>query len=131
MHDGEISLAGASVERLKDEPEGPGATYPIRLDGFRYNDFSRHADTDVKARLAWLDWRPKDTPFTAQPYEHLATVLTALDHRNDARTVLMAKEEKLREEHRLQLGRSGASRVRRAGATVLDWLLKWTIGYGY
>ena len=131
ISNGIVNLAGASVERLKDEPKGPGATYPIRLDGFRYNDFSRHADTDVKVRLEWLDRRPPDTPFTAQPYEHLANVLIALGHRNDARTVLMAKEEKLRDEHRLQLGRSGSSVTRRASASVLDWLLKWTIGYGY
>jgi hypothetical protein len=128
---GIVNLAGASVERLKDEPEGPGASYPIRLDGFRYNDFSRHADTDVKVRLAWLDRRPPDTPFTAQPYEHLANILIALGHRNDARTVLMEKEKKLRDEHRFQLARSGASLPRRAGAKMLDWLLKWTIGYGY
>ena len=128
---GIVNLAGASVERLKDEPAGPGANYPIRLDGFRYNDFSRHAETDVKLRLAWLDRRPPDTPFTAQPYEHLATVLIRLGHREDARTVLMAKENKLRQEHRIQLSKSGAGYVRRGLSWGLDKVLSWTIGYGY
>ena len=51
---GVVSLAGAHAERLKDEPVGPGAAYPIRLDGFTYTDFSRHAETNIQARLDWL-----------------------------------------------------------------------------
>ncbi|MEP5762184.1 MAG: hypothetical protein ABJ327_23310 [Litoreibacter sp.] len=128
---GIVNLAGAAVERLRDEPWGPGATYPIRLDGFRYTDFSRHTVTDVKARLGWLDRRPPDTPFTAQPYEHLAGVLIALGNRNDARTVLMAKERQLRRAYRDELAERGASYSRRIGAAILDRLMNWTIGYGY
>ncbi len=131
INQGIVNLAGASVERLKDEPAGPGANYPIRLDGFRYNDFSRHAETDVKLRLDWLNRRPPGTPFTAQPYEHLANVLIGIGHRDDARTVLMAKENKLREEHRHQLARNGGNYVRRSLSWVLDKMLNWIIGYGY
>lgn len=123
---GIVNLAGAEVARLTDEPVGPGAMYPIRLDGFQYRDFSRHADTTVKSRLAWLERRPEDTPFTAQPYEQLAAVLARIGHREDARTVLMRKEQLLRaEDRRLQGGVAG----------VLAWLgdaiLRFTIGYGY
>ena len=131
INQGIVNLAGASVERLKDEPVGPGANYPIRLDGFRYNDFSRHAETDVQLRLAWLDRRPPDTPFTAQPYEHLANVLVGIGHREDARTVLMAKENKLREEQRVQLALNGGNFVRRGLSWTLDRMLNWIIGYGY
>jgi len=97
---GIVNLAGAHVERLKDEPIGPGAAYPIRLDGFQYSDFSRHTDTNIQARLEWLERRPPETPFVAQPYEQLAYVLTRLGHRNDARTVLMRKEALLMAENR-------------------------------
>ncbi len=123
---GLVNLAGADVRRLKDEPIGPGAAYPIRLDGFTYQDFSRHTDTNVKARLSWLDRRPSDTPFIAQPYEHLAKVLTALGHRHDAQTVLMHKERLLRLENRSH--QSGLSRLASLG---LDGVLRWTVGYGY
>lgn len=128
---GIVNLAGAMVERLRDEPFVPGATYPIRLDGLRYTDFSRHTDTDLKVRLAWLDRRPPDTPFTAQPYEHLAHVMNTLGHRNDARSVLMEKERQLRRAHRAGLAQKGGSYTRRFSSAVLDRLLNWTIGYGY
>jgi hypothetical protein len=98
---GIVNLAGADVARLTDEPAGPGAVYPIRLDGFRYGDFSRHAETSLAARLEWLARRPAETPFTAQPYEQLAYVLRRLGHRDDAQTVLMRKEQVLRHENRL------------------------------
>ncbi len=124
---GIVNLAGASVARLKDEPVGPGAAYPIRLDGFRYTDFSRHTETLVTARLEWLDRRPEGTPFTTQPYEQLAQVLTTIGHRTDARTVLMHKERLLRRENR----RLQTRPVRLALATMADPVLRYTIGYGY
>ena len=127
---GIVNLAGAQVARLKDEPVAPGANYPIRLDGFRYQDFSRHTETSVTARLEWLDRRPKDTPFTTQPYEQLAYVMTMMGHRNDARTVLMRKE---------RLQRADSRKVQKQERHPLRWLLsvatdpvlRLTIGYGY
>ncbi|SFR35887.1 hypothetical protein [Litoreibacter janthinus] len=128
---GIVNLAGAEVARFRDEPAGPGATYPIRLDGFRYTDFSRHAETNIKARLDWLARKPADTPFTSQPYEQLAGVLQALGHRNDARTVLMRKERLLRAENRQLMQARGASPILRALSRLADDFLRWTIGYGY
>ncbi len=128
---GIVNLAGASVTRLTDEPSGPGANYPIRLDGFQYQDFSRHADTTVAARLDWLARRPADMAFTAQPYEHLASVLVRLGHREDARTVLMRKEQLLHAENRrLSLARNGQS-LGWGLAWLGDAILRVTIGYGY
>ncbi len=124
---GLVNLAGASVARLSDEPAGPGANYPIRLDGFRYTDFSRHSEVDLKARLEWLERRPEDTPFTAQPYEQLATVLLGIGHRKDAHTVLMRKEQMIRAEARSEMTSPG----RLGLAWITDKLLKWVIGYGY
>lgn len=127
INKGIVNFAGAQVARLKDEPMAPGASYPIRLDGFRYSDFSRHAETKIQARLDWLARKPDEMPFTSQPYEQLAYVLQMMGHRNDARTVLMRKERLLREENRRLMG----SGFRRAMAASADSFLRWTIGYGY
>ncbi len=127
---GIVNLAGAQVARLKDEPVGPGASYPIRLDGFRYRDFSRHAVTKLKARLAWLERRPENTAFSAQPYEQLANVLSHMGLRNDARTVLMFKERLLRRANRLQARRRGHF-LKWALSAITDPVLRFTIGYGY
>ncbi len=124
---GIVNLAGATVARLKDEPIGPGASYPIRLDGFKYSDFSRHTDTSIDARLGWLARRPDDMEFTAQPYEQLSDVLEALGHRNDAQTVLMHKERLLRQSNRMR----HKNPFRIASSMFADLLLRWTIGYGY
>ncbi|MFQ6547025.1 hypothetical protein AADZ90_003660 [Aestuariibius sp. 2305UL40-4] len=128
---GVVNLAGAEVARLKDEPAGPGANYPIRLDGFRYKDFSRRADVSLKARLDWLERRPDDLPFVAQPYEQLAEVLTRLGHRDDARTVLLRKERLLRAEDREQLREEQGVSPRYMAAAVSDAVLYWTVAYGY
>ncbi|WP_208348774.1 hypothetical protein [Pseudaestuariivita rosea] len=128
---GIVNLAGASADKLKDEPEGPGVGYPIRLDGFRYSDFSRHTDTGVQARLHWLDRRPEGMPFTAQPYEQLASVLQQLGHRNDARMVLMRKERLLRREDRILFRDKNGRGVRWAMMWLSDTILRVIVGYGY
>lgn len=124
---GIVNLAGAEVTRLNDEPTGPGASYPVRLDGFRYHDFARHADTTVQARLDWVERRPRDTPFTAQPYEQLARVLREMGHREDARKVLMHKEARIRAEARSALDSAFARWL----SALWDGFLKVSVGYGY
>jgi len=124
---GTVSLAGAHAARFRDEPEGPGASYPIRLDGFTYDDFSRHAETGLRARLKWLERRPEDTPFTAQPYQQLARVLLHLGHRADARTVLMRKERILRRENRGDI----TNPLRKAVVFAADSVMRFSVGYGY
>lgn len=128
---GIFNLAGAHVERLKDEPVGPGAAYPIRLDGLTYVDFSRHAETDVKSRLDWLARKPENMPFTAQPYEQLAYVMGRMGHRADASTVLMHKERLLKAENRRLAAESGGFVGWRAIAWFNDLFLRCTIGYGF
>ncbi|WP_298259548.1 hypothetical protein [uncultured Litoreibacter sp.] len=128
---GIVNLAGAEVARFRDEPVGPGAAYPIRLDGFRYTDFSRHAETNINARLDWLARKPEDMPFTSQPYEQLAYVLQILGHRNDARSVLMRKERLLRAENRQLMKARGGSIIWRGLSRFFDDFLRWSIGYGY
>ncbi|MBT0957439.1 hypothetical protein IV417_08575 [Alphaproteobacteria bacterium KMM 3653] len=128
---GLVNLAGAEAARLTDEPAGPGANYPIRLDGFRYADFSRHTDTSPKARLEWLERRPEGMPFIAQPYEHLAGVLNSMGHRADAQTVLMRKEQLLRAENRALLAAQPGKAPRRWAMWLADWVLRVSIGYGF
>lgn len=124
---GIVNLAGAQVARLRDEPAGPGATYPVRLDGFSYRDFSRHAEIGLRERLDWLERRPADTPFTAQPYEQLARVLSDMGLRRDASIVLMQKERLQRAANRQKM-KSG---VRKTAAWVQDHVLRLSVGYGY
>lgn len=128
---GIVNLAGAKVARLRDELAAPGAYYPIRLDGFTYDDFSRHAETSLKARLDWLARRPEDTPFTAQPYEHLARVLMHIGHRRDARTVLMEKEKLQRAENRRLIAEAYGVGGRWILAWLSDALMRFGVGYGY
>jgi len=124
---GVVNLAGATVARLADQPDSERETYPIRLDGFRYTDFSRHTTTSLKPRLAWLERRPEETPFTAQPYEQLSQVLSAMGHRMDAQAVLMRKERMMRAEDRKLL----KGRVPRGLAWMSDMILRGSIGYGF
>ncbi|KNG93366.1 hypothetical protein [Pseudaestuariivita atlantica] len=128
---GLLNLAGATVARLRDEPAAPGATYPIRLDGFRYEDFSRHTSTDVGDRLAWLARHPEGLPFVAQPYEQLASVLRRLGHRSDARMVLKEKEHLLRRDARAIAVARGGYGLRWAGMAVGDAMMRYGVGYGY
>ncbi len=127
---GIVNLAGAYVARLKDEPEGPGASYPIRLDGFRYDDFSRHADTNLEARLGWLERRPAGVGFVAQPYEQLALVFGKLGHRLDARATLMRKEDLLRKENRRMMKLRGQHILHRL-KSMTDPVMRFLVGYGY
>lgn len=127
---GTVSLAGANARRLRDEAAGPGASYRLRLDGFTYDDFSRHSDTGLAARLEWLERRPRDTAFTAQPYEHLARVLMHMGHRSDARTVLMRKEQIIRREDR-RIAWAQGRRIRFSVALVGDAVMRFAVGYGY
>ncbi|SIO31636.1 hypothetical protein [Vannielia litorea] len=126
-----VNLAGAEVARFKDEPTGPGAAYPLRLDGFRYSDFSRHADTRPTERLAWLARRPEGLSFNAQPYEQLAYVLGRMGHRGDAQTVLMVKERLLRAENRRLRAETSGLGARWLMMWLSDVVLRFTVGYGY
>ncbi len=128
---GVVNLAGAHAERLRDEPAGPGASYPIRLDGFTYEDFSRHTETDLEARLNWLERRPADTPFTAQPYEHLARVLVHMGHRDDAQAVRMRKERILRQSERQERAAAHGRGPRWWIGWTVDQVMWVTIGYGF
>jgi hypothetical protein len=128
---GIVNLSGARVYRLNDDCGGETATYPVRLDGFEYLNFSQHADISVRTRLAWLIRRPRNIGFSAQPYEHLASVLGRIGHRDEARRVLMEKEKLLRRDT-LQTVRTEPWAVFRVPAMwIVNTLLGTLTGYGY
>jgi hypothetical protein len=128
---GIVNLSGARCARLRDEPEGPGASYPIRLDGLTYEGFSQHTDTSVQNRLAWLERRPEEMGFTAQTYEQLARVLMQNGQRADARSVLMRKEHMLRAQNRRTILARGGLPLRWMAHCIADSVMRVAVGYGY
>ena len=128
---GAVNLAGAIVRRLNDEPTGDGVAYRIRLDGFEYGGFSDETDTRLKPRLEWLDRRPDGVAFSAQPYEHLASVLNKLGHRNDAHEILIRKERLQRRVNREFIRKTKTDLWRLPLLTISDTAMRMLIGYGY
>lgn len=128
---GSVNLSGAVARRLHDEPNGEGAGFRIRLDGFDYREFSQGADTSLKARLEWLERRPAGIDFSAQPYEHLARVLTKIGHGDDARQVLMRKERMKRAANIDVVRAAGGNWLRVFILTVTDRSFRYLVGYGY
>lgn len=128
---GILNLAGAQVRRLNDEPTEETSGYKIRLDGFVYQDFSQEADMDVKSRLIWLERRPSNISFSAQPFEQLARVLGNIGHRDDVRDVLMRKErlQRLINQKTIRDSKSGLWRL--PFLKFKDGLEGCLIGYGY
>lgn len=128
---GIVNWSGARAYRLNDDCNGEGSSYPIRLDGFDYRNFSQHTDITVPVRLAWLDRRPKGIGFSAQPYEHLASILNQIGHRDDARRVLMEQEKLLRRNNLAAARAEPYSFVRVPVMWTINTLLGMLTGYGY
>ena len=91
---GTVNLRGAAVD-IFDYDEQSRDGFDFILDGFSYRQFAEHKD--VQSRIKWLDNRPAGKPFSPQPFEHAAKVLFAMGRDNDAREILLAKEERLTE----------------------------------
>lgn len=90
----------------------------LRVDGFVYDQFDDGVLPDAKVQLGWLQLQPQGR-FVSQPFEQLAAVLRRMGLEEDARIVMIAKNE----EH----------------ARYLHWRPEWLwygllgklIGYGY
>jgi hypothetical protein len=112
---GAVSLRSARVEVISDDP----ATWPavLRLSGLVYDHVrSGQAARQVSERLDWISRDPAG--YSPQPYGQLATWFRRIGHDDDARKVLLAKQ---------QQRRSTLSPAGRIWGHVLDW----TVGYGY
>ena len=80
---GLVDLIGAQVGALEDDRESWPEQGSLLLVGFRY---ARIEPMDAEMRKQWL----AKAPYSAQPYEQLATVLRNHGHQEEAKKILMA-----------------------------------------
>jgi hypothetical protein len=114
-----LDLRSARVGTLWDQE----ASWPVEgrlfLHGLVYGELADKALLGVEARKRWLRLQPDD-PFHPQPYEQLAKVLRQQGREEDAKQILIAKNDE-----RVRLAKmSWCSRL---------WhrFLGWSLGYGY
>jgi len=125
---GTLSLNGASLGAIVDDPASWPATGDLRLNRCLYGAF---LGSVVGARER-LDWLARQTPerwgedFWPQPYEQLAKVLGEMGHDEDKRRILIEKERLAR---RARRNRSGTLAMRFL-LRISDGLMGVTIGYG-
>ncbi len=110
--EGAVDLRHARVEVLRDDPDRWPAQ--LRLDGATYT--ALEPVRTARQRLHWLDRDPDG--YLPQPFEQLATLYRQIGHEADARTVLLVKQRRRRQ----QLSPAGA-----AWGLLQDGL----VGYGY
>lgn len=116
---GGISMQSTSVVVLYDNPTNLSADVPLRLDGLTYRGIpgDPRVRITVQHRIGWL--RQLES-YAAQPYRQLAAAYQAAGHEEEARRVLVAQQEHLRDSGLL----TGWARRRHR-------LLGVTLGYGY
>ena len=85
-----LDLQHATIGSLWDEKESWPKKDKLFLHGLIYHEISDKASKDSKVRKEWLCKQPKYMP---QPYEQLAEVLKRGGHGEEARKVLIAKED--------------------------------------
>lgn len=125
---GVLSLNGASLGAIVDEPACWPARGDLRLNRCRYGAF---LGSVVGARER-LDWLSRQTPerwdedFWPQPYEQLAQVLGEMGHQEEKRRVLIEKERLARRARRSRAGNP----VTRLVLRIKDTLMGVTTGYG-
>lgn len=121
--EGAVHLSSMDVANLCDDLDSWRlAQGKLVLDGFTYGRIVG-SPIDAPGRIAWLQYQYPEylgTTFRPQPWEQLIGVLRAMGHPNEARTVAIAKQERLR--------RAGKIVV---GVRTLHWLYGLLVGYGY
>ena len=75
----------------------------VDLEGLRYDRLGGlrgEGSADLRRRTPeqWIDWLARDRTFSSQPYNQLATVLTAAGRRDTADAILFAGRERERDE---------------------------------
>jgi hypothetical protein len=120
----QLVLTYAQVGLLDDSQGSWPARGSLQIDGFTYASIAG-PPSDTRRRRAWLtarlDWlqRQADQTFSLQPYVQLASVLRRSGHEAEAKRVLYAQQETLRQRGHLGIG------------VVRNWLLRIGIGHGY
>jgi hypothetical protein len=86
-----VNLRSVKVNTFLDDKESWPKQGNLELDGFRYERLHQDAPVDFKSRKDWLSRQPKRDAFLPQPYEQLATVLRAMGHEGDAKSIMVQK----------------------------------------
>jgi hypothetical protein len=126
--DGMLSLNGAHVGLIVDEPESWPKPGDLLLNRFRYGGFLG-SPVDARTRLDWLarqDPARQGEDFWPQPYEQLSAVLVEMGYRDDARRILFEKERLQRRAVRARAKAPWA----RTFLMLKDLILLATVGYG-
>jgi hypothetical protein len=128
-----ITLRAASVAAIVDDMDGWKIADELLLDGFRYNRFvdtniqdgsevwvHHSSPTDSKSRIEWLDRQRAEDPttdFKPQPWEQLIKVLREIGLEDRAKTVAIAKQDRIHKPKRL--------------SEALHRIYGWLCRYGY
>ena len=114
--DGAIDLTAAEIGHFNDDPDCWPKVGDLVLDRCRYGAF---VGTGINAgdRIRWLDLQDRaqfGKEFWPQPWEYCAHVLREMGHAEDARAVLIAKEERQRRVRReIESARLAGARLRK------------------
>ena len=120
-----LLLRNTSVGTLDDDENAWPSKLKRELEGFTYGrlgGFERSEETSPYARRSewYIEWLARDSSYSPQPYQHLASVMMAAGREGMAHDVLVARHERERSLY---------------GPLELSWwgmsALKIFIGYGY
>lgn len=85
-----VDLRSANIGTLRDEEKSWPEKDELLLHGLLYDEIHNTAPRDAKRRIVWLR---RQSGFWPQPYEQLAAVLSKGGQDEDARKVLITKNE--------------------------------------
>ena len=130
---GAVSLNGAHVAELDDDPENwPDADH-LFLDGFTYDRIRGKVSTSP-ARMEWLKKGSYfDGEFRPQPYSQYAKFLRDTGHEEQARKVLATRERYRLDSARKKRSASGDTFAGPKNLWFGFWhlMLRAIVGYGY
>jgi len=132
---GRISLHLATIGVLIDDNASWAKADDIILDGLTHGRFGGDASTDAASRIAWLDRQIAGhlgPDFRPQPWEQAIATRRASGRADEARTVAIAKQDRLRAAGKITGVRAAIHRLYGGGRIGYgykpDWLLGWAVG---
>jgi len=87
-----LDLGLAKVRTLVDDPASWPGRGNLALDGFVFDQIQADSPTDAETRIEWLKLQPAHIP---QSYEQLAGVLRMMGYEEQAKRVMIAKNEEV------------------------------------